>query len=447
MTTKKKRSRARWLLRAVLVLMAGGVLLAVAGPVWIVPAVVRWQLRRSLPDYWVGRATIETIDFSWFGPTYLRGVSLVDDRGRLWARVGKVRLTLRGLGGVNPVLTDVVVDGVDLRAHFVDGVCRVPLKPWPKKASRLREYVDIQSVVVQNISVGIVSETGLERVWRGFHGRLERQGETYRARLLHTPAGAAASPRGPGPGGVGGNLLAVFGPDGTLRYSGEVVVDRVDLPALAGILPGLKGLRAGTLSARCRLVGNKVGLAGLRTVGVARVDDIDMARSGPTDALLAAMGVDVGKLAGRTGVEAVFHSAGTVVTIDAGRLANRLSAIVAEPGGTIDLRTKHLDLYLVVAPVSALRDLLGAVPIPLLGQVLGAAGTAADKLSRVHLLGKWTDPPERLVRKEPVKDIEAGTLAIFKGILDGGGQFGRGLADSVGALLKALGGEKKPPPP
>lgn len=555
---RKKRSWAARLRRVVLVLVAAVAFLAVAMQLWIVPAVVRWQLGEKLPEYWSGEATIGTIEFSWFGPTRLRGISLVDDRGRRWARIETVELTLRDFPGLHPVLSEVAVDGVDLRAHFDRGACRLPLLDFPDEPSPLREYVDIRSVVVRNVSVGLVGDGGPELVWRGFHCRAGREGGEYAGRLFRTPAAPATAPAGrqdsleltfrtdaetlashvklslrhklkpaegtllaavldrpelrdvegvltadvtttgkldelpkanhrgmilldrwnvAGPHGplargagieirldgrriqgrdlrgnvcggkLGGGFVALAGAN--LRYSGEVTVDGLDLADLRRSLSGRKDVRSGVLAARCGFIGHGTNLADLRTAGVAKVNDADLARSGFLDALLNAVDVEMGAPAGGTDAEAVFHSAGAEVTIDSGRLANKISAIVAEPGGTVNLDTTELDLYLVVAPVTVLRDLFTAVPIPLLGQVLKGATTAAEKLTRVHVLGPWTDPPAKLVRKEPAADVQAGTLAIFKGIVDGGGQLGKGLADSVNSLLNGLleGDRKKAPPP
>jgi len=546
----EKHPRAkRWAIGASIA--AAAVLsVALAGKFWIVPPVLRAHIAQAATDYWTGTVEIAEVNFNWFGPTHLRGVSLRDESGRLWARARTVTLSLDGWPGLKPVLRDIEIERADVRAHFVDGLCRLPLKPFPPDRAP-SEYADLRRISLPDLAVELVDADGTTVQWRGLACEVRRDGGTYRisvtrdaegpaangepldltctlnaesletsirlsgrqtvtasqgaqlARILNLPvqdfegritADAEAGGRLREPQSItfdgkvaldggrvavrrgtlardivatirlherqietddlsasvaGGDFraraLVTLRPDKPLLYEGGVVARGMALGDLDVLLFGRAEPRTGRVDFRCRPFGAGTSLGGLRTVdGVLRIDDADLQSWDLLAKLLNA--ARIGTLPGpdTSDVLLAFHSTGPTVTVDSARLANRRSAIVAEPGGTIDLKRERLDLHVVAAPVSALRSALGNVPVPLLGQILKGTSTAMETFSRIHVVGPWDDPE---YTKEAM-DIGEGTLTVFKGIVDGGGQLGKGLFDSVGDLFRALnGGRKKPPSP
>ncbi len=122
----------------------------------------------------------------------------------------------------------------------------------------------------------------------------------------------------------------------------------------------------------------------------------------------------------RTGTQGFSHGAtvlslaGGVLTFKSGRLANPLTALEFEAGGTINLRTKELDFHVVGVALVGLRDVL--VKIPLINLMVNFK----DKMVRVLVKGTWDQPAESLIRKEPLGDLAAGTTDFFKGVADTG---------------------------
>ena len=162
-----------------LVVLAG--VLIVAGQVWIIPAVARSQIRSAAADYWAGDVAFGEFEFSYFGPVRVRDLQLRDEGGRTWARVESVSLTLRDMPGVHPLLSDVVVDGVELTAHFRDGRCEPPLlEPPEPEPSRIGEYVDLQRVTIRNVTVGVADDRGQSLRTVPLHADLVREGGVYR---------------------------------------------------------------------------------------------------------------------------------------------------------------------------------------------------------------------------------------------------------------------------
>lgn len=541
-----KHPRAKRLAIGASIAAAAVLSVGLAGKFWIAPPVLRAYLSQAAADCWTGTVEIDEVDFNWFGPTHLRGVSLRDDSGRLWARARTVTLSLDNWPGMRPVLRAIEVERADVRAHFIDGLCRLPLKPFPADRAP-SEYADLRRISLPDLSVELVDANGTTVQWPGLACEARRDGDRYRisvtrdakgtpapgepldltctldpeslemsirlsgrqsvtpsqggrlARILALPVqdfegrivadvqaggsfrepesitfdgkvvldgGRVAVPRGTLARNVvatirlherqietddlsaeiaGGDFraraLVTLPPNKAPRYEGDVVAQGMGLGDLDILLFGRAEPRAGRVDFRCRPFG--AGTGDLQTAdGVLRIDDADLQSWDLLGKLLGAAGI--GTLAGpdTSDILLTFRSKGPTVTIYSARLANRRSAIVAEPGGTIDLKRERLDLHVVAAPISALRSALGNVSIPMIGQVLKGTSTAVETFSRVHVVGPWGDPE---FTKEAL-DLGEGTLAVFKGIVDGGGQLGKGLFDSVGDMFRALNGGRKEPP-
>ena len=49
-------------------------------------------------------------------------------------------------------------------------------------------------------------------------------------------------------------------------------------------------------------------------------------------------------------------------------------------------------------------------------------GKLKDKLTRLKVKGKWSDPASKLVTKEPLADIKEATVGFIRDVVDSGGQ-------------------------
>ena len=123
------------------------------------------------------------------------------------------------------------------------------------------------------------------------------------------------------------------------------------------------------------------------------------------------------------------------MTIERGHLSNRFSAIEAEPGGTINLKNKEIDLYVVAAPLKNLDKFAGDVPI------IKWFESFKDKLVRLRLKGQWSDPAIKLIKKQPLKDIKEGTIDFIASVVDGGGQFTENLLKGLGLTFDETNGK------
>ena len=172
------------------------------------------------------------------------------------------------------------------------------------------------------------------------------------------------------------------------------------------------------------------------------MDDVDLVSVPILPGLLQVMQVLPKGQRGVSDLQAFFVLKDGVVTVDEGKLANPISALAAQRGGTIDLRSKQLDLVVVVVAIKQLRGILKSIPL------VNLAVGFKDRLARFQVKGPWDDPPAKLIRKQPVEDLGKGTEEFFTGVIKAGGQIGPGIVKGIGSLFQELdkGLRKKPNP-
>jgi hypothetical protein len=59
-----------------------------------------------------------------------------------------------------------------------------------------------------------------------------------------------------------------------------------------------------------------------------------------------------------------------------------------------------------------------------------------DKLIRLRVKGKRTDPPATLIKKEPIKDIKDATIGFFQDAIDNVGQIKKQIKRGYRSLRK-----------
>jgi hypothetical protein len=256
-----------WLRRIVKGLAAAvlvALVLALVGKWWIIPAVVRAELRSALAESWRGDVHLADVEFRYTGPISLRGLSLTDASGRRWVHVERATVTLRDWPSVHPYLTAVDVKGVELRVHFVVGRCTPPVAaPKRPRASDLREYVDLQSVRVEPIALEVIDhDTARRCAWRLSLSAVRKAGGTCEVSL------AERSPGEPARRLVAGEVDA-----DTLQARLRVTLDRrlngpeADLLAALLRLPEVQRL-GGRIAADLALAGRLDDPASLQPTGV-----------------------------------------------------------------------------------------------------------------------------------------------------------------------------------
>jgi len=175
----------RRLLAAIILLVVLAGALAVAGKFWIVPAVIRRQIRAKLADFWGGQVAVRDVEFNYRGPLRIRGLELLDPSGGKWIAIDSMEIDLRGWPSLSPVLQGMRVDGVRILAHVRGGKADWPLRrPTGERKERdLGKYFDVQAIEIGNIVIGAVHDSGRAVIWDGLKLRVSRRSEKYHISL------------------------------------------------------------------------------------------------------------------------------------------------------------------------------------------------------------------------------------------------------------------------
>ncbi|MHC4983294.1 MAG: hypothetical protein ACYTF6_09030 [Planctomycetota bacterium] len=166
---------------ATLALAGFAAVLGLAAKFWVIPALIRWQIRTNLAQVWRGEVIVGEVEFNFNGPVRIAGLDLCDSAGAKWIEVGPMSFVLGNWPSLSPVLRNAEIDGVRIRAHFRDGHADWPFKPPPprEKELDLSKYLDIQKITVKNISIGGVSDSGGSAVWDGLNLVVDRRSDEY----------------------------------------------------------------------------------------------------------------------------------------------------------------------------------------------------------------------------------------------------------------------------
>lgn len=218
--------------------------------------------------------------------------------------------------------------------------------------------------------------------------------------------------------------------DGTVRYRGQVQAERVSFDELVKVLSGVQKTRKGTLQFAYAFDGYSRTPGGPAQRGYVYLNNADLADVPLLTGLFQAVGLTQFDALQATDMEAVFTMKGPVATVSQARLANAVAAIDVESGGQVDIATHHLDLYVIVAPIKQVRDLLTSIPLVKLAMHL------KDRLTRLHIRGDWSAPPASLVTQETLKDIGEGTVGFLSAVASTGGRLRKGALKTVGDILE-----------
>jgi hypothetical protein len=228
-------------------------------------------------------------------------------------------------------------------------------------------------------------------------------------------------------GDVNGVFFAQFQPDQPAEFGGRVSARNISLPELTFVLAGPEKKAAkGTVTLRYAFDAKGDYLETLRGEGAVFLDDADMTVVPVIPQIFRVAGLDSLDPLKMSDAEAVFTTTGPVVTIKSGHIANAFAAIEAEPGGTVNLKTEQVDGHVVVAPLKQIDAIIKRIP------VINILGNLKDKLTRLRVKGRWSDPPPTLISKEPIRDIRDATVGFLQDVIKSGGQFSQETLGRVG---------------
>ncbi len=234
-----------------------------------------------------------------------------------------------------------------------------------------------------------------------------------------------------GGGQVNGTFYAEIRENRFIEYQGGVWTTDVNYAEVASVFRGEpNGTGKGSLAGNYSFSGRHDDPNGIQGEGFVFLDDADVSILPIIPVLFKFVGLSRLEPLKTSDAEAQFSSTGAIVTIESGHVANRFAAVEFEPGGTVDLDAGQVDGYVVAAPLSNITGFIEKLPI------INILSRLKDKLIRLRVKGHWSDPPGKLIKKEPIEDIKEGTVGFIKDVAEAGGQLGKGMIDGFAELLK-----------
>ncbi|MHC4704789.1 MAG: hypothetical protein ACYTFQ_29940, partial [Planctomycetota bacterium] len=232
-------------------------------------------------------------------------------------------------------------------------------------------------------------------------------------------------------GHIDGSFYLILNPGRKPTFGGALQVNNVDFEQVTSALLGPERKAKGTLMFKYSFTEDTGDLRNLQGSGQLLLNDAQMYVLPLSANIFHALGL--GDLTGSrlSDVHAAFRTTGAEVTLDSAHLANRMLAVQAEPGGTINLQSGNLDFYVIGVPFKGIDTLARQLPVVRLFVNL------KDKLVRLRVKGHWSDPRDKLITKQPVQDVGEATLGFFADVIKEGGQLGKAGLEKLGFRPKS----------
>lgn len=217
-----------------------------------------------------------------------------------------------------------------------------------------------------------------------------------------------------------------------MEFGGQVSAQKMSFMELTSLLggPGKKAAK-GSVAFNYSFFGQAGNLQKLNGEGQVFLDDADITVIPVVPHIFRALGLVQFDPLRMSDAQCTFSMAWPVVAIKSAHIANRLAAIKVKEGGTVNLQTGQIDIYVVAAPLKQIDMIIEKVP------VVNIFTALKDKLVRLHVRGHWSDPPGKLITKEPIKDIKEGTVGFLQDVVQSGGQITAEMRKRLGIFTRS----------
>ncbi len=218
-------------------------------------------------------------------------------------------------------------------------------------------------------------------------------------------------------GSITGSFYVESKQNQPIEFSGRLSAQNMSFVEMTSILggPGKKATK-GTVIFNYNFSGKGKDLQNLIGEGQIFLDDADISVIPIVPYIFNTVGLSQLDPLKMSDAQCSFTNAGPVVTIKTAHITNRFAAIRAEPGGTINLQTKQINIYVKAVLLKQIDAIIKRIPI------VNIFDNLKDKLTRLKIQGNWSDPPSKLIKKEPIKDIKEATVGFLKDVINSGGQ-------------------------
>jgi hypothetical protein len=400
---------------------------------WAGPRFIREQFNSAVSSFWDGRITFEHVQFNFFDDLRFKGVTFLDNNGRKWAYVQTLNATLENWPGSNFYLRDINIDELTLQLHLDTDAETFPLKPAFSASDNKETNSVLQSVNINSGSVNVIRHNGV-KINLGdmlLHAKrredqFEFSSEIYKTDKLNgvTLIGVLSrnvfSLENISGSFCGGKI------DGTLEIqnlnpdrpniTGVLHVKDVGLPKLMEKFNRPGKINTGKATFDYSFIAHELKLDAFSGHGFLAINDADLLPVPLVTQISKAIGLTDKEIRTTSDATAVFKSKGFELEIEQAHFANRHEAIVIEPGGIIDLKNKTVDMHVYAVPLKQINSITRRIP------VIRLFVSLKNKLTRLRIKGQLSDPTEKLIKKEIIKDITDGVGYFFIDIVNSGGE-------------------------
>jgi len=222
-------------------------------------------------------------------------------------------------------------------------------------------------------------------------------------------------------GDLQADVKAVLRPDLPVQLTMETSAQKVNMADLTRILAADKIMKDGTGGGVIRLTMSGSDLASISGKGAFFLDDADLWQFPILSALFKHMNLNFDK----ADIESSFDLAGTTIRIATGQLATTVWAAEFETGGTVDLDSSKVDMYVLFLPIKQAGVLMNLV------KAINPLRLIAKEVFRLHVTGTQNDPRITPVPFSDLTRLPLGALGLLKSVTTSGGQLG-------GDIFKAI---------
>jgi hypothetical protein len=239
-------------------------------------------------------------------------------------------------------------------------------------------------------------------------------------------------------GPVEGSIYVESKQNRPIKFGGQFLAQKMSFVELTSILgkPGKKATK-GSVTLSYNFTAEGKSLQGISGDGQIFLDDADITVFPVIPYVFSNIGLAKLDPLKMSDAECRFSISGPVVKIKDAHIANRYGAVVAEPGGTINIQTKNVEMYVKAVPLEKIESIIRRLP------VLDIFFNLKDKLTRLYIKGNWSDPPTKLITKRPIEDIKEGTVGFLQDVVKNGGQISQVMLKGFGVLFRIPENSKK----
>ena len=206
-----------------------------------------------------------------------------------------------------------------------------------------------------------------------------------------------------------------------MAFGGNISGQEIAVAELAPLMGISQEASKGVCTFQYEFSGNRKDLSTLEGKGTVKLQDSGIKGVSLMPKIIQFLDIKDSEDISTSDAAISFTNTGLTATLQTAQVASAVCAVRAEPGGTVNLQTGQLDLFVIAVPLSDIDDFLRSLPIT------DIAVNLKDKLARLHIQGHWSQPPEELIKKEPMTDIKEGAVGLIKDIIASPGKIGEGI--------------------